>query len=96
LRIEDCELIDERGLLSADTSREIEEMQIERWRAMTPVEKLQLVSGFCRMVDVIAIAGIRMRYPAASDRECFLRLAAIKLGRDLASSVYPDLHALSD
>ena len=80
----------ERGLLSDDTAREIEDAQIRRWRAMSSTEKAALISGLCQAADALALAGIRHRYPAASSRECFLRLAMLKLGRDLACRVYPD------
>jgi hypothetical protein len=42
----------------------------------------------------MAQAGVRHRYPAASDREVFLRLAIITLGRDLAVRVHPEIDAL--
>jgi hypothetical protein len=90
-------LIDEpRGVLSADTSRAAEDIQVERWRAMSPSERADLISSLCRTVDAFALAGIKLRHPGASERECFLRLAAIKLGADLARRVYPELSALSD
>jgi hypothetical protein len=41
-------------------------------------------------------AGIRLRHPQASERECFLRLAAILLGVDTARRVYPDAAQLPD
>ena len=83
-----------RGVLSADTTREAEDVQVARWREMSPAEKAQLISSWCRAVDALALAGIRHRYPDAADRECFLRLAALKLGADLARQVYPELNEL--
>jgi hypothetical protein len=85
-----------RAVLSADTTRKIEDMQVARWRAMTPAEKARLISSWSRLVDAVALAGIRQRYPHASDRECFLRLAMLKLGRDLAQRAYPELLAFDD
>lgn len=85
-----------RGVLSADTTREAEDIQVERWRAMSVQEKAQLVTALCQAADAMAHAGIRLRYPGASDRECFLRLAVLKLGAELARRVYPELNDLSD
>jgi hypothetical protein len=80
--------------LSADTDRDSERRQHERWRSMSPAEKLRLVAELNVAVDTMARAGIRLRYPAASPREQFLRLACLKLGRDLASEVYPEIRQL--
>jgi len=35
-------------------------------------------------------AGVRQRFPEASPREHFLRVAVIVLGPELASKAYPD------
>ena len=82
------------GLLSADTDEASERGQIERWRAMSPAQKLALVTELNAAVGTLALAGIRLRHPGASEREQFLRLACIKLGRDLAAQVYPEIEQL--
>jgi hypothetical protein len=50
-----------RAVLSADTTREIEDTQVARWRAMTPARKARLISSWSRLVDAVALAGIRQR-----------------------------------
>jgi hypothetical protein len=80
--------------LSLDTSPDIERMQIERWRRMSPAEKAAIVSGLTRSVHELALAGIRQRYPDASPREQFLRLALLTLGPELARSAYPEIVTL--
>jgi hypothetical protein len=82
-----------RTPLSLDTSREIERLQIERWRAMSPAEKAAIVSGLTQAVYDLALAGIRFRHPRASPSEQFLRLAVITLGPDLARRAYPEIGA---
>ena len=77
--------------LSADTSPEIEQRQIERWREMSDEEKLAIVSRLTRSVVELARIGIRERHPNASPREQFLRLAVVTLGPDLARETYPDV-----
>ena len=61
---------------------------------MSPAEKLRVVAGLNTAADTMALAGIRLRYPDASPREQFLRLACVKLGRDLARQVYPEVEEL--
>lgn len=82
------------GFLSADTDAESEQRQIDRWRAMSPAEKLRIVAGLSAAADTMALAGIRQRHPGASPREQFLRLASLKLGLDLARQVYPEIEQL--
>lgn len=71
-----------------------ERIQAERWRRMTAAEELRAVTEATLAVQELSLAGIRMRHPGASDRECMLRLAALKLGRNLACEVYPETEAL--
>jgi hypothetical protein len=57
---------------------------------MSSVEKARILSQATRDALTLARAGIRQRHPHASERECFLRLAALQLGPVLARQVYPD------
>lgn len=84
------------AVLSADTPADIEQRQVDAWRRLSSVERLQLVSDTTRAVMALALAGIRRRHPQASDRECFLRLASIRLGVDTTRRVYPDAAHLPD
>jgi hypothetical protein len=80
--------------LADDTSVDIEARQVEAWRSMTPAHKAALVTSASRAADAMALAGVRARYPAASAREHFLRLAILKFGEQLASQVYPEIEDL--
>jgi hypothetical protein len=80
--------------LSADTSPDIEQLQVEGWRRMSPAEKAAIVSGLTQASYDLALAGVRHRFPDASAREQFLRLAIITLGRELATRVYPEIAPL--
>ena len=84
------------AILAADTTAEIERRQVDRWRRLSPLERLRLVSDTSRAVIDLSLAGIRVRHPAAGERECFLRLAAILLGVETARRVYPEAAALPD
>jgi hypothetical protein len=76
--------------LSADTSPEIERRQIDAWREMSAAEKAATVTGLTRAAWAMTAAGVRQRYPDASPREQFLRVALIVLGPELACKAYPD------
>jgi hypothetical protein len=80
--------------LAADTSSEVERLQIERFRQMTTAEKAAIVSGLTQAVYDLASAGVRHRYPHASPREQFLRLAIVTLGQTLAEKAYPEIQQL--
>ena len=83
-----------RQPLAIDTSPAVEALQIERWRQMTPAEKAEIITGLTRAVFEVAAAGVRHRYPEASPREQFLRLAIVTLGPDLALRAYPEIAQL--
>jgi hypothetical protein len=83
-------------ILSRDTSPVAERRQIEAWRQMSSVEKAALVTRATEDVMSLALAGIRQRHPDASERECFLRLAELRLGPALVRTVYADAAAILD
>jgi hypothetical protein len=80
--------------LAPDTPFDVERRQIEGWRRMSPAEKAAIVAGLTQSAYAMTLAGVRHRYPQASARECFLRVALITLGPSLASAAYPDAAAL--
>jgi hypothetical protein len=84
------------AVLSADTTADIEQRQVDAWRRLSPAERLRLVSHATRAVMDLSLAGIRHRHPQASERECFLRLAALLLGADTTRRIYPDAAQLTD
>jgi hypothetical protein len=81
---------DRSAILSLDTSADVERLQIEAWRRMSPLEKAGIMSQATNDALTLALSGIRQRHPGASERECFLRLAALQLGPTLVRQVYPD------
>jgi hypothetical protein len=83
------------GVLAADTSVDVERRQIDRWRSLSTVERLALVNGASRDARTLALAGLRARYPLASDRELVARFARLTLGETLARRAYPWLANLS-
>lgn len=85
-----------RTPLADDTPLDIEIRQVALWQRMSRDEKAALVTGLCRAVHEAATAGIQRRYPDATPREQFLRLAILRLGRDLCSQAFPDAADLQE
>jgi hypothetical protein len=77
--------------LSPDTHPEIERLQIERLQQMPAGRKLELVGEMNRTLHLLALAGLRQRYPDDSPAQCRRRLADLVLGAELAAQVYGPL-----
>jgi hypothetical protein len=74
--------------LSADTSPQIERIQIEGLRQMPVWRKLALVGEMNRAVRELALAGLRQRHPYDTPAQRQRRLADLLLGPELATRVY--------
>jgi hypothetical protein len=59
-----------------DTDPRVEAMLIERYRRMSPAQKLERVRALTRAVQELALLDIRRRHPDADERELALRLAS--------------------
>jgi hypothetical protein len=81
-------------LTNSDTSAEAERVLVEKLRAMSPGQRLGLALSLSRSVRALALAGIRQRYPEATDREQFLRFSVAIHGRELATAAYPEIATL--
>jgi hypothetical protein len=88
--VAEFDLPNRSAILSRDTSADVERLQIEAWRRMSPLEKAGIMSQATNDALTLALSGIRQRHPGASARECFIRLAALQLGPTLVRQVYPD------
>lgn len=77
--------------LAADTTPEVEQLQLALLRQMPAWRKLQLAGGMNRMVRTLALQGLRRRYPAASAADLDRYLAEQRLGPVLAARVYGPL-----
>jgi hypothetical protein len=73
---------------SSDTVPEVEKLQIDRLRQMPPWRKLALLGEMNRTVRMLALAGLRDRYPDESQAQHRRRLADLMLGPELAARVY--------
>jgi hypothetical protein len=81
--------VDDNGSMRpADTSPEAWAVLTSLQRQMPPSEKMQLAFEWSEMIRQFAEAGLREKYPHASEREIFLRLARQRLGEELFLRVY--------
>ncbi|MBI3268968.1 MAG: hypothetical protein HYZ53_08095 [Planctomycetes bacterium] len=65
-----------------DTSYEAEQFLFDAYRRLSPSEKTDHLIGSSRFVQELKLAGLRLRYPNASEEQLRLRLAAFRLGRE--------------
>lgn len=78
-----------------DTSPAAEELQFAVWRRMTPMQKYAAFRQLQAMAEAFATAGLKRRYPHASERELFLRRVALHLDRETMVRCYgwdPEAH----
>ena len=77
--------------LYSDTHPKIEQMQIELWRQASPTRKMHMLAQLNASARILALAGLRSRYPDATEIELRRRLADILLGEELARKVYGEM-----
>jgi hypothetical protein len=73
---------------TSDTHPDIERLQIERLRQMPGWRKIELMAEMSQAVRMLALAGLRQRYPADTPAERRRRLADLVLGPELAARAY--------
>ncbi len=76
--------------LSSDTHPEIEALQIELWRKASPTRKMQMLAQMNAFARELAMAGLRSRYPHATEAELRYRLAVLLYGEELARKIFPE------
>jgi hypothetical protein len=63
-------------------------MQAALVAAFTPSERARRVRDLTIGASLMALAGLRRRYPRATEQELLLRLAALRLGASVVERVY--------
>src|SRR4029077_12422720 len=76
------------AILSRDTSRDAEDVQIEILRHASPQEKAEMLRGMHRSALALTRQGLRRRNPSASVTELECLRAELWLGQDLAVRAY--------
>jgi hypothetical protein len=77
--------------LAEDTHPEAERVLIELLRTAPPKRKLAMVLGANRTARLLALTGLRERYPKESPARLQRRLADLWLGPELAAKAYGPL-----
>ena len=80
------------AVLSAGTTADIEQRQVEAWRRLSSVERLRLVSDTTRAVMELSLAGIRHAIPRRPNAS----VSCAWRPRCRHGSVYPDASHLTD
>lgn len=75
----------------SDTHPEIAELQRNLLRQVGSARKLAMLSEMNKTVKVLALSGLRSRYPGDSPAMLRPRLADLVLGPELAAQVYGPL-----
>ena len=82
--------------MNRDTSPEAEAILFAYWRDAPACEKWQRMVQLNHAARLLALAGLRRRYPQASEPEVRRRLADLILGPDLATAAYGPLSPETD
>lgn len=77
--------------MNRDTSAEAEAILFAYWREAPAWEKWQRMVQLNHAARLLALAGLRRRYPQASEAEVRRRLADLLLGPELAAAAYGPL-----
>ena len=77
--------------LYSDTDPKVEALQIKLWRQASPTRKMHMLAQLNASVRILALAGLRSRYPNATETELRRRLADLLLGEELARKVYGEM-----
>ena len=77
--------------LFPDTHPKMEALQIQLWRQASPTRKMNMLAQLNASARLLALIGLRARYPQASASELRRRLADLVLGKDLARKVYGEI-----
>ena len=77
--------------LYSDTHPKMEALQIRLWRQASPTKKMNMLAQLNSSVRILALAGLRSRFPNVSEGELRYKMAVLLLGEELAQKVYGNL-----
>jgi len=66
----------------------MEALQIQLWRQASPTRKMQALAQLNASARMLALTGLRSRFPNANEAELRFKLAGLLLGEELARKVY--------
>jgi hypothetical protein len=71
----------------SDTHPKMEALQIELLRQVSPTRKMEMLAQLNASARILAMAGLRSRFPQMTETELHRKLADLLLGQDLARKV---------
>lgn len=74
--------------LYSDTHPKMEALQIQLWRQASPTRKMNMLAQLNASARMLAMTGLRQRFPQASEAELRRKLADLLLGEELARKAY--------
>ena len=74
--------------MNRDTTPEAKAVLVRLWRETPAWRKWELMGDLNRTARLLALDGLRRRYPEATPKELRRRLANLLLGPELAAEVY--------
>lgn len=77
--------------LAEDTDAQAERVLIGLWRKASPARKFAMVLDANRTARILALAGLRQRFPSEREPRLRRRLADLWLGSGLAAKAYGPL-----
>jgi predicted component of type VI protein secretion system len=75
------------SVLFPDTHPRMEALQIQLWRQASPTRKMHMLAQLNAAARLLALSGLRARFPQASESELHFKLAGLLLGEELARKV---------
>jgi hypothetical protein len=79
------------SVLYSDTDPKMETLQVRLIRDTAVWRKLEMLAQLNSSARLLALSGLRQRYPRAAESELRRRLAGLLLGEELARKVYGEL-----
>lgn len=79
------------GTPFSDTNPAVEAFLIDLLRQASPARKMEMLAELNAAARMLALAGLRSRYPQDSEDRIRRRLADLLLGEVLAKKVYGDI-----
>ena len=76
--------------LYSDTHPKMEVLQIQLWRQASPTRKMNMLAQLNASAHLLAMTGLRSRFPKASEAELRFKLAVLLLGEELARKVWEE------
>lgn len=73
--------------IHSDTHPKMEALQIQLLRQAGPTRRMEMLAQLYASARLLALTGLRTRYPQATEAELRRKLAALLVGEELAGKV---------